>query len=74
MDIYIYDISRYIASYLGMSKKIDAIVFTGPAAANNTIRGMILRGLQKPSGTKVILAPEGELINIANKTIKCLSK
>ncbi|OGY94264.1 MAG: hypothetical protein A2406_02075 [Candidatus Komeilibacteria bacterium RIFOXYC1_FULL_37_11] len=74
LDIYIYDISRYIASYLGMSKKIDAIVFTGPAAANNTIRGMILRGLQKPSGTKVILAPEGELINIANKTIKCLSK
>ena len=74
LDIYIYDIRRYIASYLAMSKKLDAIVFIGPVAVNNTIRSMIMKGLQKPKGTKVLLAPEGESINIANKTIKCLSK
>lgn len=74
LDIYIYDIRRYIASYLGMSKKIDAIVFTGPVATNTTIRSMIMRGLHKPAGLKVIVALEGELLNIAKKTIKCLSK
>jgi len=74
LDIYIYDIRRYIASYLAMSKKLDAIVFTGPVAANNTIRSMIMKNLQKPKGTKILLAPEGEIINIAEKTIKCLSK
>lgn len=74
LDIYIYDIRRYIASYLAMSKNLDAIVFTGPVANNNTIRSMIMKGLQKPKGTKIILAPAGELINIADKTIKCLSK
>jgi acetate kinase len=74
LNIYIYDIRRYIASYLAMSKKLDAIVFTGPVANNNIIRSMIMRGLQKPKHTKILLAPEGELINIASKTIKCLSK
>ncbi|MFA6308088.1 MAG: acetate/propionate family kinase [Patescibacteria group bacterium] len=74
LEIYIYDIRRYIASYLAMSKKIDAIVFSGPVAANNTIRSMIISGLQKPKGIKILLAPEGEAINIALKTIKCLSK
>ena len=43
-------------------------------ATNNTIRAMIMKGLQKPKGTKILLAPEGELINIATKTIKCLNK
>ena len=42
LDIYIYDIRRYIASYLAMSKKLDAIVFTGPVSTNNTIRAMII--------------------------------
>jgi len=74
LDIYIYDIRRYLASYLAMSNKLDAIVFTGPVAANNTIRAMIMKGLQKPKGTKILLAPEGEINNIANKTIKCLNK
>jgi len=74
LDIYIYDIRRYLASYLAMSKKLDAIVFTGPVANNNTIRSMIMKSLQKSKGTKILLAPEGELINIAEKTIKCLSK
>jgi len=74
LAIYIYDIRRYIASYLAMSKKLDAIVFTGPVATNNTIRAMIVKDLQKPKGIKILLAPAGELINIAAKTIKCLSK
>lgn len=74
LDVYIYDIRRYLASYLAMSKKLDAIVFSGPAGLNPTIRSLILKGLNKPQGTKIILAPDGELNNIANKTIKCLNK
>lgn len=74
LEVYIYDIRRYLASYIAMTKKLDAIVFAGPAGQNSIIRSLVLKGIKKPSNTKIIVAPEGELINIANKTIKCLSQ
>jgi len=74
LEVYIYDIRRYLASYVAMSKNLDAIIFTGPAALNSTIRNMVLKSINRPRNCQIIIAPEGELINIANKTIKCLSK
>lgn len=74
LGVYIYDVRRYLASYLAMSQRLDAIVFSGPAALNPTVRSLVLKGLNRPKGSKIILAPDGELNNIANKTIKCLSK
>jgi len=74
LHIYIYDIKRYLASYLGMSKNLDAIVFTGAVGANPQIRKMVLAGLNIDKKTKVLFAPEGEIENIAKKTILCLIK
>ena len=74
LDVYIYDIRRYLASYLAMSKKIDAIVFTGAVGANNKIRSLVLRGVNIPKNTKIIFAEEGEIKNLAEKTLRCLMK
>ncbi|MCD4760336.1 hypothetical protein K8R42_00375 [bacterium] len=74
LEIYIYDIKRYLASYLAMSKKLDAVVFTGAVGANSNIRNLIIRGLTKPNNCKVLVAPEAENKNLAIKTLKCLSK
>lgn len=75
LSIYIYDIKRYLASYLAMSKKLDAVVFTGTVGINsNVIRNLVMRGLNKPKNCKIIIAPQGEINNIANKTLKCLKK
>ncbi len=67
--VYIYDIKRYLASYLGMSKKPQAIIFTGVVGTNSSvIRSLILKNLNLPKGCRVLIAPEGEMINIATKT------
>lgn len=75
LSIYIYDIRRYLASYMAMSKKLDAVVFTGTIGMNSSvIRNLVMRGLNKPSNCKVIIASPGETNNLANKTLKCLIK
>ncbi|MBT7228235.1 hypothetical protein HN859_01880 [Candidatus Parcubacteria bacterium] len=72
LQIFIYDIKRYLASYIAMTKKLDAIVFTGAIADNALIRKMILKDLVKPKKCRVLVAPTGETMNLANKTLKCL--
>ena len=75
LEIYLYDIRRYLASYIGMSKKLDAIIFTGKVGVKSaTIRRLSLKGLNLPSNCRIIIAPEGEMTNLANKTKQCLKK
>lgn len=69
LAVYIYDIKRYLSSYLGMSKKPQAIVFTGVVGTNSAvIRSLVLKNLNLPKGCRVLIAPEGEMKNIATKT------
>ena len=75
LNIYIYDVRRYLASYLAMSKNLDAIVFSGVAGSKNAdLRKMIISGLNKAKGCKVLVAQADENKNLANKTYKCLVK
>lgn len=75
LDIYIYDIRRYLASYLAMSKSLDAIVFTGTVGvASQPVRKLVLSGLSRPKHCQIIIASEGEMKNLAEKTNKCLVK
>jgi len=75
LGVYVYDIRRYLASYVGMSKKLDAIVFTGAVGINSPIiRRMVMRNIVKPKGCRILIAPEGEINNLAEKTYKCLLK
>lgn len=75
LDIYVYDVRRYIAAYLAMSKNIDAIVFSGSAGAKNSdLRKTILKGITKPKSCKILVAGDDENLNLANKTYQCLVK
>ena len=54
ISIFVYNVARFLASYIGMSKKLDAIVFTGGIGQNSAIiRKMILKKIQKPKNCKV---------------------
>ena len=69
LAVYVYDIRRYLSSYLGMSKKPQAIIFTGVVGTNSAvIRSLVLKNLNLPKGCRVLIAPEGEIKNIATKT------
>lgn len=75
LAVYIYDIKRYLASYLGMSKKTQAIIFTGAIGINSAvIRNLVLKNLNLPKGCRVLVAPEGEMKNIATKTWQYLQQ
>ncbi|MFA6525426.1 MAG: hypothetical protein WCT33_04150 [Patescibacteria group bacterium] len=69
LAVYVYDIRRYLASYLGMSRKPQAIVFTGVIGMHSEIiRNLVLKNIHLPKSCRVLIAPEGEMINIAQKT------
>ncbi len=75
LAVYVYDIKRYLASYIAMSPKLQAIVFTGAVGVNSPIiRKLVLKDLIIPKNCKILIAPEGEMLNIANKTLQCLAK
>lgn len=73
LNIFVYNLKRYIASYLGMSSNLEAIVFTGGIGVKSSIiRKLVLQGLNIPKKTKILVIPESENINLGNKTLECL--
>jgi acetate kinase len=74
LKIYIYDIQRYLSSYIGMSKILDAIVFSGAVSENPLVRKLVLRGINIPRKTKILFRRGAENETIAKQTIKCLIK
>lgn len=66
LDMYVYDIQRYLASYLGLLGRVDAIVFSGAAGSSNpTLRRMILAGVPISKGIKTLTIPTNEELHIA---------
>lgn len=71
---YLASIRHYLAAYAGQAEHLDAVVFAG-AVGNYSpvVRKLVLRHLQLPKYTKILISPGDENINIANKTLKCLA-
>ena len=75
LEVFIYSIQKYLASYLGFNKKLDALVFTGGIGVNsNIIRKLVIKDLVIPKNTKILIAPEGESLILAQKTLKYFKK
>ena len=75
LEVFIYSIQKYLASYLGFNKKLDALVFTGGIGVNsNIIRKLVIKDLVIPKNTKILIAPEGESLILAKKTLKYFKK
>ncbi|MBI3120297.1 MAG: acetate/propionate family kinase [Candidatus Kerfeldbacteria bacterium] len=66
LDMYLYDIQRYLASYIGLLPRVHAIVFSGAAgAANAALRRMILSGVPAAKGIRVLAIETHEELHIA---------
>ena len=75
LSVFIYSIQKYLATYIGMSKKLDAIVFTGGIGVNSgIIRKMVIKNLVIPKKCKIIIAPEGESYILAYKTFRYFNR
>ena len=75
LKIFVYQVQKYIASYVNILGEIDAIVFTaGIGERNFTIRRMIMKGINVLKGKKfkVLVVPTDEELAIAEKVKKIL--
>lgn len=60
LDMFVYDIQRYLSSYLGLAPRTAAIVFTGAIGQNKYIQGQIIRSLPAARGYRVLTIPTDE--------------
>ncbi len=60
IDIFRYDIQRYLSSYVGLAQHLRAIVFTGSVGQNRVVQRLILRGVNVPRGVKCLTVATDE--------------
>ncbi|MBI3573361.1 MAG: hypothetical protein HY092_04135 [Candidatus Kerfeldbacteria bacterium] len=60
LAMYIYDIRRYLSSYLGMLSTTSVIIFTGAIGQNKTVQRLILRQLPAARGHQTVTIPTDE--------------
>jgi acetate kinase len=60
LAIFIYSVRRNLAGYLGMSEKVDAIVFTGRIGANRDIQRLVVERLPAARGIIRLTVPADE--------------
>lgn len=65
LEVFRYDIQRYLGSYIGLSTGLQAIIFTGSVGQNATVRRLIIHGLHIPPGVRRIVVPADEETAIA---------
>jgi len=73
LKIFIYDIQRYITSYAGFCKKINAIVFSGAIGNNHeVVRSLIMNEMYFRDKPRVIICPTKEEQVIASNILKLI--
>lgn len=61
LKIYIYDLQRYLSSYGGLVKNLDAIVFSGAIGYHSEIiRKLILEGINFKNKPRILICPPDE--------------
>ncbi|MBU4148895.1 MAG: acetate kinase [Candidatus Omnitrophica bacterium] len=73
LDMFIYRIKKYIGAYVGILKKVDAVVFTGGIGENyaglmkKTCKGVV------PKNSKILIIPTDEELMIARDAYNLVS-
>lgn len=65
LDVFCYDVSRYLAAYLGLSARTDVVVFTGTIGRNAYLRRRILAGTPAARRVRRLTIPADEEAAIA---------
>lgn len=71
LDMFVYDVQRYLNSYLGLLGQVDAIVFTGGIGERSqVIRQLVLKGVKWPNKLKTLVVSVNEEMMIAQEVFK----
>ncbi len=71
LQMFVYDVQRYLNSYLGLLGKTEAIVFTGGIGERSpVVKQLIMKGIKWPGRIKTLVVPANEELLIARETVK----
>jgi acetate kinase len=71
LKIFIYDIQRYITSYSGFCKNINAVVFSGAIGSHSeVVRNLILKDINFRKRPKVLICETDEEKLMASEIVK----
>lgn len=75
LEMYCYDVARYIASFAGVMGGVDAVLFTaGVGERSQTVRDIIMSMVDLPWKHKVLVVPTNEELMIARETKSALKR
>ena len=75
IDMFCYDVARYVGSYATLMGGADAVVFTaGIGERSNEVREKVMGMLKLPGRTKVLVVPTNEELMIAKEARAALRK
>lgn len=75
IDMFCYDVARYVGSYATLMGGADAVVFTaGIGERSSEVREKVMGMLKLPGRTKVLVVPTNEELMIAKETRVALRK
>jgi acetate kinase len=73
IEMFCYDVARYVASYAGVMGGVDAVIFTaGVGERSQIIRDRVMSMIVLPGKPKVLVVPTNEELMIARETKKVL--
>jgi len=74
LEMFCYDVARYIASFAGIMGGVDAVIFTaGVGERSQIVRDLVLSMVDLPWKHKVLVVPTNEELMIAKETRKVLN-
>jgi len=69
LEMFCYDVARYIASFAGIMGGVDAVIFTaGVGERSQIVRDMVLAMVDIPWKHKILVVPTNEELMIAKET------
>ncbi len=73
LQMYCYDVARYVASFAGVMGGVDAVLFTaGVGERSQIVRDMVMSMVDLPWKHKVLVVPTNEELMIARETRSAL--
>jgi acetate kinase len=73
IDMFCYDVARYVGSYATLMGGADAVIFTaGIGERSDFIRKKVMEMIKLPGRTKVLVVPTNEELMIARETKKMM--
>ena len=74
VSMFVYDVQRYLSSYLGLLPQPRAIIFTGSIGKNRWVQREVIKGVPAAQGIRVLTIPTNEERAIAEDVLRLYNK